>query len=39
MYKASNNMLPVNVQTQFCENNDIHMLWKPENKDKAPGPF
>ena len=24
MYKASNNLLPENVQVQFCKNQDIH---------------
>ena len=33
MYKASNNMLPANVQMQFCKNKEIHK-YKTRNKDK-----
>ena len=33
MYKTPNNMLPVNVQTPFYKNKDIHM-YENGNKDK-----
>ena len=32
MYKASNVMLPENVQTQFCKNQDIHK-YSTRNKE------
>ena len=33
MYKASNNMLPANVQEQFSRNEEIHK-YNTRNKDK-----
>ena len=33
MYKASNNMLPTNIQTQFCKNQDMHR-YSTRNKSK-----
>ena len=33
MYKAANNMLPINVQTELCKNKDIHK-YRTRNKDK-----